>query len=75
MPAGFTSPGPAALYAGAGRLAGWPICAGIAVSARSADARVAQQLGVRQLAPLAVVTLMSLAAMFDRERLITGGST
>jgi ABC-2 type transport system permease protein len=82
-------------------LAGWAIWVGIAVSARSADVRVAQQLSVfASLPPLAIVALMSLnvitastglalalaaallavdglawrvvAAMFDRERLVTG---
>jgi ABC-2 type transport system permease protein len=82
-------------------LAGWSIWIGTAISARSSDVRVAQQLGVlASLPPLAVVALMSLdvitptfglalalgagllvvdglgwravAAMFDRERLITG---
>lgn len=85
-------------------LAGWSIWVGIAISARSADVRVAQQLGVfASLPPLAIVALMSLnvitpstglalglagalllvdglgwravAAMFDRERLVTGGRT
>ena len=83
-------------------LAGWSIWVGIAISARSADARVAQQLSIfASLPPLAIVALMSLnvitptlalalglaaallvidgfgwravAAIFDRERLITGG--
>jgi ABC-type Na+ efflux pump permease subunit len=40
-------------------LAGWAIWVGIAISARSTDVRVAQQLSV-------------VAAMFDRERLVTG---
>jgi ABC-2 type transport system permease protein len=82
-------------------LAGWAIWVGIAVSARSTDVRVAQQLSVlASLPPLVIVALMSLnvitvstalaiglaaallavdllawrvvAAMFDRERLITG---
>ena len=82
-------------------LAGWSIWVGIAISARSADVRVAQQLGVfASLPPLAIVALMSfneitpsvplalglavallvvdglgwraVAAMFDRERLVTG---
>jgi len=82
-------------------LAGWSIWVGIAISARSADVRVAQQLSVfASLPPLAVVALMSfntitpsigvalglgvalliidglgwraVAAMFDRERLVTG---
>jgi ABC-type transport system involved in multi-copper enzyme maturation permease subunit len=82
-------------------LAGWSIWAGIAISARSADVRAAQQLGVlASLPPLVIVALMSfnvivptlglalglagalllvdalgwraVAAMFDRERLITG---
>ena len=83
-------------------LAGWSIWVGIAISARSVDVRVAQQLGTfASLPPLAIVALMSLnvisppsdlalglaaallivdglgwravAAMFDRERLVTGG--
>jgi ABC-2 type transport system permease protein len=82
-------------------LAGWAIWVGIAVSTRSTDVRVAQQLSVLgSLPPLAIVALMSLnvitestalaiglaaallafdllawrvvAAMFDRERLVTG---
>jgi ABC-2 type transport system permease protein len=82
-------------------LAGWAIWVGIAVSARSADVRIAQQLSVLgSLPPLVIVALMSLnvitvstglalglaavllavdglgwravAAMFDRERLLTG---
>ena len=82
-------------------LAGWGIRVGIAVSARSTDVRVAQQLSVLGTLPLlAILALMSLnvitvsaglavglaavllaidllawravAAMFDRERLITG---
>ena len=82
-------------------LAGWAIWVGIAVSTRSTDVRVAQQLSVLgSLPPLIVVALMSLnvitestalaigfaaallafdllawrvvAAMFDRERLVTG---
>jgi ABC-2 type transport system permease protein len=82
-------------------LAGWAIWVGIAVSARSTDVRVAQQLGaLASLPPLAILALMSLnvitestalaiglaaallafdllawrivAAMFDRERLVTG---
>ncbi|MDQ2847826.1 MAG: ABC transporter permease subunit [Actinomycetota bacterium] len=82
-------------------LAGWAIWVGIAVSARSTDVRVAQQLSVLgSVPPLAVLALMSLnvitvstgvviglaaallavdllawrvvAAMFDRERLVTG---
>ncbi len=85
-------------------LAGWSIWAGIAISARMADVRAAQQLSVfASLPPLAIVALMSLnviapstglafglaaallavnglawravAAMFDRERLVTGGRT
>ena len=85
-------------------LAGWAIWVGIAVSARSTDVRVAQQLSVLgSLPPLAILALMSLnvitvstglalglaaallaidllawravAAMFDRERLITGTRT
>lgn len=82
-------------------LAGWSIWVGIAISARSADVRAAQQVGFfASLPPLGVVALMSfnvitptlalalglagglltvdvlgwraVAAMFDRERLITG---
>ncbi len=82
-------------------LAGWAIWVGIAVSARSADVRAAQQLTVLgSLPPLVIVALMALnvitvstalalglaaallafdllawrvvAAMFDRERLVTG---
>ena len=82
-------------------LAGWAIWVGIAVSARSTDVRVAQQLSVLgSVAPLVILALMSLnvitestalaiglaaallvfdllawrvvAAMFDRERLVTG---
>lgn len=85
-------------------LAGWSIWVGIAISARSADVRVAQQLSVfANLPPVAVVALMAfnvitpstgialglaaallavdalgwraVAAMFDRERLITGTRT
>lgn len=85
-------------------LAGWGIWVGIAVSARSTDVRVAQQLSVLGTLPLlAILALMSLnvitvsaglaiglaavllaidllawrgvAAVFDRERLITGTST
>jgi ABC-type Na+ efflux pump permease subunit len=85
-------------------LAGWSIWVGIAISARSSDIRVAQQLSVfASLPPLAVVALMTfnvitpstglalglaaallavdglgwrvVAAMFDRERLITGTRT
>jgi ABC-2 type transport system permease protein len=42
-------------------LAGWSIWVGIAISARSADVRVAQQLGVfASLPPLVIVALMSL---------------
>ena len=82
-------------------LAGWAIWVGIAVSARSTDVRVAQQLSVlASMPPLANLALTSLnvitlstalaiglaaallaidllawrvvAAMFDRERLVTG---
>jgi ABC-type transport system involved in multi-copper enzyme maturation permease subunit len=82
-------------------LAGWSIWAGIAISSRASDVRVAQQLSVLvSLPPLAIVALVSLnvipssvplalglaaallvvdglgwrivAAMFDRERLVTG---
>jgi ABC-type Na+ efflux pump permease subunit len=85
-------------------LAGWSIWVGIAVSARSSDVRVAQQLSVfANLPPIAIVALMgfnvitpttglavglavvllaldalgwrAVAAMFDRERLITGSRT
>ena len=85
-------------------LAGWGIWVGIAVSARSTDIRVAQQLSVLGSLPLlAILALISLnvitvstalavglaaallavdvlgwravAAMFDRERLITGTRT
>jgi ABC-2 type transport system permease protein len=85
-------------------LAGWSIWVGIAISARSTDIRVAQQLSVfASLPPLAVVALMqfkvitpstglalalaaallivdglawrAVAAMFDRERLVTGART
>ena len=82
-------------------LAGWSIWAGLAISTRSSDVRVAQQLStLASLPPLAVTSLMgfgvisptlrlalvlgaalfminvaaakAVAAMFDRERLITG---
>lgn len=82
-------------------LAGWSIWVGVAISTRSSDVRVAQQLGtLASLPPLAIVALMTfqvipksitvaiilaavlltvdvcgwriVAAMFDRERLITG---
>jgi ABC-type Na+ efflux pump permease subunit len=82
-------------------LAGWSIWVGIAISARSTDVRVAQQLSVfASLPPLAIIALMqfkviapsiglalalaaallivdalgwrAVAAIFDRERLITG---
>lgn len=82
-------------------LAGWAIWVGIAVSTRSADVRVAQQLSILSSLPLlAILALMELdvitvstalavglaaallaldllawrvvAAMFDRERLVTG---
>jgi ABC-2 type transport system permease protein len=85
-------------------LAGWSIWIGIAISARSTDIRVAQQLSVfASLPPLAIVALLqfkvippstglalglaavllavdvlgwrAVAAMFDRERLITGART
>jgi ABC-type Na+ efflux pump permease subunit len=85
-------------------LAGWSIWVGIAISARSSDVRVAQQLSVfANIPPLGIVALMSfnvvrasttvavllamalfavdalgwraVAAMFDRERLITGTRT
>lgn len=82
-------------------LAGWSIWVGIAISTRSSDVRVAQQLGtLASLPPLGIAALVSfnvlthslwlalavaagllaidglgwraVAAMFDRERLITG---
>jgi ABC-2 type transport system permease protein len=82
-------------------LAGWAIWVGIAISARSSDIRIAQQLSVlASLPPLAIIALMqfkviapstslavalaaallivdalgwrAVAAMFDRERLVTG---
>lgn len=66
---------------------GWGIWVGIAVSARSKDVRAAQQLSALGSLPLlAVLALLSVllaidllawrggAAMFDRERLITGRS-
>ena len=82
-------------------LAGWSIWVGIAISARSSDVRVAQQLGtLASLPPLAVTALLSfgviqqsvalgvglgaallavdavgwrvVAALFNRERLVTG---
>ena len=82
-------------------LAGWSIWAGIAISTRTSDVRVSQQLSTLvSLPPLAITTLMgfgvlrptlalalilgaallvidvaagkAVAAMFDRERLITG---
>jgi ABC-type transport system involved in multi-copper enzyme maturation permease subunit len=82
-------------------LAGWSIWAGTAISTRTSDVRVSQQLGtLASLPPLAVTALMGfgiitptlrialilgaallvidltagklVAAMFDRERLITG---
>jgi ABC-type Na+ efflux pump permease subunit len=85
-------------------LAGWSIWVGIAISARSSDVRVAQQLSVlANIPPIGIVALMSfnvitastavavllaaallavdvlgwraVAAMFDRERLITGTRT
>jgi ABC-type Na+ efflux pump permease subunit len=85
-------------------LAGWAIWVGIAISARSTDVRVAQQLSVfASMPPLAIVALMqfkvitpstglavalagallivdllgwrAVAAIFDRERLITGAAT
>ena len=84
-------------------LSAWSIWVGIAVSTRSSDVRVAQQLGtLASLPPLGLVALMSyqviqpsvtlavvlacavaavdvvayrvVAAMFDRERLITGAT-
>jgi len=83
-------------------LAGWSIWAGIAVSTRTSDVRVAQQLGsLASLPPLAVTSLFgfgvikpslglavvlglallvidllawkAVSALFDRERLVTGG--
>lgn len=85
-------------------LAAWSIWAGIAISTRTSDVRVAQQLGsLASLPPLAVTSLLGfgvltptlglavllglallaldlaagrlVAAMFDRERLITGTKT
>ncbi|MFZ0088369.1 MAG: ABC transporter permease subunit [Solirubrobacteraceae bacterium] len=85
-------------------LAGWSIWVGIAISARSSDVRVAQQLSVfANIPPIGIVALISfnvitasttvavllaaallavdalgwraVAAMFDRERLITGTRT
>jgi ABC-type Na+ efflux pump permease subunit len=85
-------------------LAGWSIWVGIAISARSSDVRVAQQLSVfANIPPIGIVALVSfnvitasttvavllaaallavdalgwraVAAMFDRERLITGTRT
>jgi ABC-type Na+ efflux pump permease subunit len=82
-------------------LAGWSIWVGIAISARSSDVRVAQQLSIfASLPPLAIIALIqfkvitpstglalalaaallivdglgwrAVAAIFDRERLITG---
>ena len=45
-------------------LAGWSIWVGIAISARSSDVRVAQQLGMfASLPPLAIVALMSLSVI------------
>jgi ABC-2 type transport system permease protein len=42
-------------------LAGWAVWAGIAISSRSSDVRVAQQLGtLASIPPLAIVALMSL---------------
>jgi ABC-2 type transport system permease protein len=84
-------------------LAGWSIWVGIAISVRSSDVRVAQQLGLLANVPLILVTSLIafdtihptpslaigltsvlliadalgwrvVAAMFDRERLITGTS-
>ena len=84
-------------------LAGWAVWVGIAISTRSSDVRVAQQLSVLgSTPPLVIVALVSLdvitvstvlaiglaaallavdllawcvvAAMFDRERLVTGRS-
>jgi ABC-2 type transport system permease protein len=83
-------------------LAGWAIWVGLAMSARSSDVRVAQQLGtLASLPPAGLTALMALgvlrptvtlaavlgvvllvidilawrvvSAMFDRERLVTGG--
>jgi hypothetical protein len=82
-------------------LAGWSIWVGIAISARSSDVRVAQQLGLLASLPTVAVTSLIafnvipatlvlavglavlllvldglgwriVAALFDRERLITG---
>lgn len=84
-------------------LSGWSIWVGIAISTRSVDVRVAQQLSMfASLPPLALVSLMALnvitptvglalgiaaafialdglgwravATLFDRERLVTGGT-
>jgi ABC-type Na+ efflux pump permease subunit len=85
-------------------LAGWAVWVGLAVSARSSDVRVAQQLAtLASLPPLAVTALLAIgvihatftlavalavallaidilawrvvSAMFDRERLVTGGKS
>ena len=52
-------------------LAGWSIWVGIAISARSSDVRVAQQLSVlASLPPLAIVALMqfNVITAVDRPR-------
>ena len=50
-------------------LAGWSIWVGIAISARSTDVRVAQQLSVlASLPPLAIVALISLNVITDLGR-------
>ena len=47
-------------------LAGWAIWVGIAVSARSTDVRVAQQVTVLgSLPPLAILALMSLSVITE----------
>ena len=54
-------------------LAGWAIWVGIAVSTRSTDVRVAQQLGVLgSLPPLAIVALMSLNVLSESVGLAIG---
>jgi ABC-type Na+ efflux pump permease subunit len=54
-------------------LAGWAIWVGIAVSARSTDVRVAQQLSVLgSIAPLIIVALMSLNVITESAALAIG---
>jgi ABC-2 type transport system permease protein len=54
-------------------LAGWSIWVGIAISARSSDVRVAQQLGVfASLPPLVLVALMSLKVITPSLGLVLG---